>query len=166
MSSSLCFQAIDRVHRIGQKKQVHVFRLITENTIDHRIVQRAEIKERLDRVVIQNSRKVDGKKAKDPMEELADIKGRFSKRDKDQLLDVIRFGAQKMLSENKLDVHFDLKKIIFESKLKEDEEKAKLDGMTLEQNSSTTVYQFEGFDFRAKQPIAQPISSSTTKTET
>lgn len=38
------FQAIDRVHRIGQKKQVRVFRLVTENTVDERIIQRAEIK--------------------------------------------------------------------------------------------------------------------------
>lgn len=146
---------------MGQKKQVHVFRFITENTIDHRIVQRAEIKERLDRMVIQNSRNVDGIKAENTMDEHADTKERLvmqGKRDKDGLLDLIRFGAHKMLSENKLDVNFDLKKIIVESKSKEDEEKVKLDGMTLEQSSSASVYQFEGIDFRAKQS-SQPTTS-------
>lgn len=48
-------QAIDRAHRIGQKKQVHVFRLITENTIDERFVQRAEIKLHTDRMMANSS---------------------------------------------------------------------------------------------------------------
>ena len=43
----------DRAHRIGQKKQVRVFRFITENTVEERIVERAETKLRLDNIVIQ-----------------------------------------------------------------------------------------------------------------
>lgn len=43
----------DRAHRIGQTKQVKVFRLITENTVEEKIVERAEIKLRLDKLVIQ-----------------------------------------------------------------------------------------------------------------
>lgn len=43
----------DRAHRIGQKKQVQVFRFITESTVEERIVERAEMKLRLDNVVIQ-----------------------------------------------------------------------------------------------------------------
>jgi hypothetical protein len=38
---------------IGQKKQVRVFRLITERTVEERIIERAEMKLRLDSVVIQ-----------------------------------------------------------------------------------------------------------------
>lgn len=146
------FQAIDRVHRIGQKKQVHVFRFITENTIDQRLVQRATIKERLDRMVIKSSHKADG----------ANKEGESHK---DVLLDAIRFGANEILTENRLDANFDLKKIFAEAKLKEDIEKTKLAGMTLEQNSAPSVYQFEGFDFQAKQPVAEPIPSSTIVSE-
>lgn len=43
----------DRAHRIGQKKQVKVFRFISENTVEERIIERAEMKLRLDAVVIQ-----------------------------------------------------------------------------------------------------------------
>ena len=43
----------DRAHRIGQKRQVQVFRFITENTVEDRIVERAEMKLRLDAIVIQ-----------------------------------------------------------------------------------------------------------------
>ena len=47
----ICIQ--DRSHRIGQTKQVKVFRFITEHTVEERIVERAEMKLRLDTVVIQ-----------------------------------------------------------------------------------------------------------------
>ncbi|VDK51670.1 unnamed protein product [Gongylonema pulchrum] len=46
-------QAMDRAHRIGQKKQVRVFRFITDNTVDERIIERAEMKLHLDSIVIQ-----------------------------------------------------------------------------------------------------------------
>lgn len=53
LSSPSPFPAQDRAHRIGQKKQVRVFRFITENTVEERIVERAEMKLRLDSIVIQ-----------------------------------------------------------------------------------------------------------------
>jgi len=46
-------QAMDRAHRIGQTKQVRVFRLVTENTVEEKIIERAEVKLRLDKLVIQ-----------------------------------------------------------------------------------------------------------------
>ena len=46
-------QAQDRAHRIGQTKTVRIFRFIMENTVEERIVERAEMKLRLDQVVIQ-----------------------------------------------------------------------------------------------------------------
>ena len=55
-------QAQDRAHRIGQKKQVRVFRLITEGTVEERIVERAEMKLRLDALVIQQGRLADREK--------------------------------------------------------------------------------------------------------
>lgn len=57
-------QAIDRAHRIGQKKQVYVYRLITDNTVEERIMERADMKLRLDSLVIQQGRLVDQKQNK------------------------------------------------------------------------------------------------------
>ncbi|KAL1919122.1 uncharacterized protein VTP21DRAFT_2504 [Calcarisporiella thermophila] len=45
-------QAMDRAHRLGQTKQVTVYRLITKGTIEERIRQRAKQKDEIQKVVI------------------------------------------------------------------------------------------------------------------
>ena len=46
-------QAQDRAHRIGQKKPVNIFRLITESSVEEKILERAMVKLKLDAVVVQ-----------------------------------------------------------------------------------------------------------------
>ncbi|KAF2474219.1 helicase SWR1 [Lindgomyces ingoldianus] len=52
-------QAMDRAHRLGQTKQVTVYRLITSGTIEERIRKRALQKEEVQRVVISGGAGVD-----------------------------------------------------------------------------------------------------------
>src|ERR1700721_1022592 len=49
-------QAMDRAHRIGQTKQVFVFRFITEGSVEERMLERAAQKLRLDQLVIHKGR--------------------------------------------------------------------------------------------------------------
>jgi len=49
-------QAMDRAHRIGQTKQVKVFRFVTEDAIEEKVLERAAQKLRLDQLVIQQGR--------------------------------------------------------------------------------------------------------------
>ena len=44
-------QAMDRAHRLGQTRQVTVYRLITKGTIDERIVQLARVKKDVSPVI-------------------------------------------------------------------------------------------------------------------
>lgn len=46
-------QAMDRAHRLGQTKQVTVYRLVCKGTIEERILQRAREKSEIQRMVIQ-----------------------------------------------------------------------------------------------------------------
>lgn len=73
-------QAQDRAHRIGQKKQVRIFRLITEDTVEERIVERAEMKLKLDALVIQQGRLTEKQKNVG----------------KDEMLNMIQFGAERI----------------------------------------------------------------------
>jgi SWI/SNF-related matrix-associated actin-dependent regulator of chromatin subfamily A member 5 len=70
-------QAQDRCHRIGQKKQVHVYRLVTDDTVEVKVVERAQQKLKLDAMVVQQGRLADKDK----------------KMSKTELLDTLRFGA-------------------------------------------------------------------------
>ncbi|KAF2170306.1 hypothetical protein M409DRAFT_19908 [Zasmidium cellare ATCC 36951] len=72
-------QAMDRAHRIGQTKQVMVFRFVTENAIEEKVLQRAAQKLRLDQLVIQQGR------AQQQAKQAAS---------KDELLGMIQHGAE------------------------------------------------------------------------
>ncbi|KAL7747414.1 chromatin remodeling complex Adenosinetriphosphatase [Sorochytrium milnesiophthora] len=69
-------QAEDRAHRIGQTKQVYVYRFVTDNTIEEKVIERATQKLQLDKMVIQNGRL-----------------GQQSKETSDDFLAMIRHGA-------------------------------------------------------------------------
>ena len=47
---------IDRCHRIGQTRPVVIFRLITQNTIDENIVQRAQAKRAIEKLIVHQDK--------------------------------------------------------------------------------------------------------------
>lgn len=66
-------QAMDRAHRLGQTKQVTVYRLVCQGTVDERILQRAEEKNAIQRMVISGgSFKPDALKPKEVVSLLLD----------------------------------------------------------------------------------------------
>ena len=76
-------QAMARVHRIGQTKTVHVYRLITRGTVEERMIQRAEKKLYLDSMVNRGSTK-----AAEQLEKLGTK----------ALMEMLTFGADKIMS--------------------------------------------------------------------
>lgn len=134
---------MDRAHRIGQKKQVKVFRLITENTVEERVVERAEIKLRLDNVVIQQGRLSEAQK----------------NLGKDEMLMMIRHGADQVFASRDDEVKDeDVDAIMARAEAKTTALNKKLDGLgegslrtfTLDTPQESSVYQFEGEDYREK----------------
>ena len=49
-------QAIDRAHRIGQKRDVVVYRLVTEGSVEEKIVERAARKLKVDHLIMQKGK--------------------------------------------------------------------------------------------------------------
>jgi hypothetical protein len=54
---------MDRAHRIGQKKEVTVFRFMTEDSIEVKVIEKAYKKLALDALVIQQGRLTDQNKS-------------------------------------------------------------------------------------------------------
>merc|ERR1719410_2690273 len=137
-------QAMDRAHRIGQKKQVRVFRLVTENTVDEKIVEKAEIKLKLDRMVIQQGKLMEQK----------------NNLDKNEMVNMIRHGASFIFSTKDGDItDIDIDSLLEAGEKKTQEQKSKLEELgegslrnfTLDTKEDKSVYNFEGEDFREKQ---------------
>lgn len=69
-------QAQDRCHRIGQTREVHIYRLISESTIEENILKKANQKRILDDLVIQSGGyNTEFFKKLDPMELFSGLKG-------------------------------------------------------------------------------------------
>ncbi|KUF93183.1 hypothetical protein AM588_10009586 [Phytophthora nicotianae] len=73
-------QAQDRAHRIGQKKEVNVYRLVTTDSVEEKIIERAQQKLKLDAMVVQQGR----------------LQEKQSKLTKNDMLEMIRFGADQV----------------------------------------------------------------------
>mmetsp|Transcript_19667 Transcript_19667/g.40054 ORF Transcript_19667/g.40054 Transcript_19667/m.40054 type:complete len:1001 (-) Transcript_19667:199-3201(-) len=104
-------QAMDRAHRIGQTKEVMVYRFITENSVEEKVLERAWKKLFLDAMVVQQGRLTEKHKAAS----------------KDELLEMIRFGADTVIRMGDVDDQdFDIEDVLALGKKKTHEMTEKL----------------------------------------
>lgn len=137
-------QAMDRAHRIGQTKQVYVYRFVTENAIEEKVLERAAQKLRLDQLVIQQGRSQQPQQAK---------------QSKDELLTMIQHGAEKVFqSQGALGVASELTDDDIDAILKRGEERTaelnakyeKLGLDDLQKFTSDSAYEWNGETFQPR----------------
>ncbi|KAI8992400.1 SNF2 family N-terminal domain-containing protein [Pilobolus umbonatus] len=134
-------QAMDRAHRIGQTKQVYVFRFITENAIEEKVLERAAQKLRLDQLVIQQGRMSIASKSK-----IAS---------KDELLTMIQHGAETIFKDtgDTLEIDDDIDEILKHGEEKTAELNSKYSNLNiddLKNFTSESAYKWNGEDWSHK----------------
>lgn len=138
-------QAMDRAHRIGQTKQVKVFRFITENAIEEKVLERATQKLRLDQLVIQQGRNMAG----------LDGQQSLKASSKNDLLDMIQFGAQDIFGDAHSSSVLDIEELLKASEQKTKELNKKYEKLDLNALQNFTndelVYEWNGENFKKKE---------------
>jgi hypothetical protein len=86
-------QAQARAHRIGQKNQVNIYRLVTKNSIEEDIIERAKQKMVLDHLVIQRM-DTTGRTVLDKNDP-----GNSTPFSKEELNSILKFGAEELFKE-------------------------------------------------------------------
>ncbi|CAB9513014.1 ISWI chromatin-remodeling complex ATPase ISW2 [Seminavis robusta] len=134
-------QAQDRCHRLGQKKPVNVYRLVSQNTIEEKIVERAQQKLKLDAMVVQQGR----------------LKDKDNKISKDEMMAAVRFGADTVFrSEESTITDEDIDVILERGAAKTKELQQKLskaekgDLLDFRLDGGISSQEFEGVDYSDK----------------
>lgn len=141
-------QAMDRAHRIGQKKQVEVYRFVTENAIEEKVLERATQKLRLDQLVIQQGRMNGNNSTLQKRNKVGDTK--------DDLLSLIQHGAREVFESSKptFDLNEDIDSILLKSREKTDKLNAKFNKLGLDDlqkfTSDSSAYEWNGQNFSKK----------------
>ncbi|KAH3666697.1 hypothetical protein WICMUC_005514 [Wickerhamomyces mucosus] len=149
-------QAMDRAHRIGQKKQVHVFRFVTENAIEEKVIERAAQKLRLDQLVIQQGRSIN--------------KNTAIGNNNDDLLSMIQFGAKDVFDQkNSSLVEDDIDEILKKGEEKTATLNAKYSTLGLDDlqkfTSEQSAYEWNGENFSKKNKDGNLIWINPSKRE-
>uniref|UniRef100_A0A8C6XQU6 Chromodomain helicase DNA binding protein 2 n=1 Tax=Naja naja TaxID=35670 RepID=A0A8C6XQU6_NAJNA len=87
-------QAQARAHRIGQKKQVNIYRLVTKGTVEEEIIERAKKKMVLDHLVIQRM-DTTGRTVLDNSSDRSNT----NPFNKEELTAILKFGAEDLFKE-------------------------------------------------------------------
>ncbi|TNJ26232.1 putative Transcriptional activator [Giardia muris] len=90
-------QAMDRVHRLGQKKAVTIYRLVTRGTIDERILQRAQGKEIVQELVLRGQKRDEhGNLVHSDAYDVSSAQSKQKRRPlRDEILDLLAWDTEK-----------------------------------------------------------------------
>lgn len=138
-------QAIDRAHRIGQKRPVTVYRFVTRNTVEEKIMEKAARKMMIDKLVI---RKTNG--------------GGRDDVSKEEIGQIIRFGINKLFDNNNEIVLGDED---IDALLEFSEKRTNEFTEQIKSNFDSFVLKFENPSFETKLQFEEEITDDTLPEE-
>lgn len=102
-------QAMDRAHRIGQTRNVVVYRFATRNTVEHKLLESAEAKRRLEKLVIRKGgvRNDRGRGKQMEKEQEVEELQKLLRRSDGEKFDIEGNGSAKLLSDKELYILLD-----------------------------------------------------------
>ncbi|CRG97253.1 chromodomain-helicase-DNA-binding protein 1 homolog, putative [Plasmodium gallinaceum] len=166
-------QAGARAHRIGQTKTVQIYRLVTKDSIEQTILERAKVKMVLDTLVVQGL----NKKQNDNVNYIGGEGGNANGFTREELSKILKFGAQKLWEQNsskyspqKLDeekniikgVDVDLDKILEEAEINENASNANISNKELNFNSDLNGLQNSSNFFNSSNNLFGNTNASGT----
>lgn len=137
-------QAQARAHRIGQKNRVNIYRLVTKNSVEEDIIERAKRKMVLDHLVIQRmdttGRTVLSKGAVSG----ASTSSTSTLSNKEELAAILKFGAEELFKEGDKDgdeePHLDIDEVLNRAETREEVQTAANEGLL-------SAFKIASFDF-------------------
>lgn len=155
-------QAQARAHRIGQKNRVNIYRLVTKNSVEEDIIERAKRKMVLDHLVIQRmdttGRTVLSKGAASG----ASTSTTSTLTNKEELAAILKFGAEELFKEGDKDgdeePHLDIDEVLNRAETREEVQTAANDGLL-------SAFKIASFNFNEEEvttiaPSSRPSNSS------
>lgn len=158
-------QAQARAHRIGQKNRVNIYRLVTKNSVEEDIIERAKRKMVLDHLVIQRmdttGRTVLSKGNASGV--VSSTPSNSTLTNKEELAAILKFGAEELFKEGDKDgdeePHLDIDEVLNRAETREEVPTASNDGLL-------SAFKIASFDFNEEDvtTINPPAVSSTSST--
>lgn len=152
-------QAQARAHRIGQKNRVNIYRLVTKNSVEEDIIERAKRKMVLDHLVIQRmdttGRTVLSKDAASG----SSTSSNSAMTNKEELAAILKFGAEELFKENEKDgdeePHLDIDEVLNRAETREEPQIAANDGIL-------SAFKIASFNFNEEEVTNVAPTPATT----
>ncbi|XP_054159378.1 chromodomain-helicase-DNA-binding protein 1-like isoform X2 [Oppia nitens] len=148
-------QAQARAHRIGQKNQVNIYRLVTKGSVEEDIIERAKRKMVLDHLVIQRMDTT----GRTVLSKGADSRSNSTPFNKEELTAIIKFGAEDLFKDNEEDgddLQCDIDEILRRAETREETD----EGPHTVGNELLSAFKMASFNFNEDDDVSALSSHS------